>query len=78
MARELRKLIDLVNKNNDAVVEWRHVFVPILQAIIKLVMLEPRDGCDTDLLVEVTKMSNAYGVPATGMYNGCRWTQILI
>ena len=78
MACEVRLLIDLVNKNNDAVVEWRNVFVPIFEAIIKLVMLNPRDGWDTDLLVEVTKMSNAYGVPTTGMCNGCRWTQILI
>ena len=79
MARELRHLIDLVNKNNDAVVEWRHVFVPILQAIIKLVMLNPRDGWDKNLLVEVTKMSNAYGVPMSGMgSDGTKWEQIFI
>jgi len=79
MAREVRILIYLVNKNNDAVVEWRHVFVPILQAIFKLVMLEPRDGWDTDLLVEVEKMSNAYGVPVGGMgSDGTKWEQILM
>ncbi|KAJ1465864.1 hypothetical protein T484DRAFT_1863267 [Baffinella frigidus] len=65
MAREVRILIDLVNKNTDAVVEWRPGFVRIVQDLITLVMFHPRDGWDTDLLVEVTEMANMYGVPVT-------------
>ena len=79
MSRELRKLIDLVNKNNDAVLEWRLVFVSILQAIIKLVMFKPENGSEMDLLIEITKMSNSYGVPVSGVgSDGIKWEQILI
>jgi hypothetical protein len=79
MAREVRALITLANNNQDAILEWRPCFVKILQDIITLVMLHPRDDWDLNLLVEVTKMSNAYGVPTTGLdRDGCRWTQILM
>ena len=79
MARELRKLIDLVNKNKDTILEWSQMFVSIIQAIIKLVMHNPKIGSDTDLLVEITKMSNEYGVAVSGMgSDGIKWEQILI
>jgi hypothetical protein len=79
MAREVRELIALVEKNKDAVLQWRHTFVLILRDIHKLVM--PRDGkkWDDDLLVPVRKMSNAYGVPVNGMGgDGTEWKPVFI
>jgi tetratricopeptide (TPR) repeat protein len=79
MAREVRILIDLVNKNNDAVVEWRHGLGLILQDVYKLTLPGPDKGWNDDLLVLVDRVAEKYGVHlnATGS-DGTKWEQIFI
>ncbi len=79
MGRELMTLIDLANNNEDAILEWRHAFVGILNDIHKLVLPGPGKSWNDDLLVLVARLAKKYDVllQATGR-DGTTWKQIFI
>jgi hypothetical protein len=79
MGLELRTLLDLANKNEDAIKEWRHAFVGILKDVHKLVLPGPGKSWNDDLLVLVARLAKKYDVllQATGR-DGTTWKQIFI